>query len=51
MQGFEIKQIYDHFQAKGDFITATPYGQWHINDTYLIETTRNYRREVYFAEN
>ncbi len=39
MQDFEIKQIYDHFQAKGDFITATLYGQGHINDTYLIETT------------
>ena len=39
MQDFEIKSIYDHFQAQGDFLSAIAYGQGHINDTYLVETT------------
>ena len=32
-----IKELYECFDTKGRFISAAPYGNGHINDTYIIE--------------
>lgn len=32
-----IKRIYEAFVSSGRFISATPYGSGHINDTYLVK--------------
>lgn len=32
-----IKRIYEAFKSSGQFISATPYGSGHINDTYLVK--------------
>ncbi|WP_065219293.1 MULTISPECIES: phosphotransferase enzyme family protein [Butyricimonas] len=33
----KLKKIYDTFVASGQFVSATPYGSGHINDTYLVK--------------
>ena len=33
----KLKRIYDTFVSSGRFISATPYGSGHINDTYLVK--------------
>ena len=38
--GFELKAIADLFELDGDFIKAEPYGEGHINSTFLMETTK-----------
>jgi hypothetical protein len=37
---FNLKDIFNHFRTKGDFIRAKELGSGHINDTFLIETVR-----------
>lgn len=32
-----LKKIYEMFVSSGDFVSATPYGSGHINDTYLVK--------------
>ena len=31
-----LRQVFNGFQAWGDFVTAAPYGSGHINDTYKV---------------
>ena len=33
----KLKKIYDTFVSSGRFVSATPYGSGHINDTYLVK--------------
>lgn len=33
----KLKKIYDTFVSSGQFVSATPYGSGHINDTYLVK--------------
>lgn len=33
----KLKKIYDTFVSSGQFLSATPYGSGHINDTYLVK--------------
>ena len=35
---FDIKSVYSHFQVYGDFLQALPYGNGHINDTFVVLT-------------
>ena len=37
----EISLLVDKFQIEGNFISITPYGEGHINRTFLIETSSN----------
>ncbi len=39
MKGYNSQEICNRFELDGDFISAAPYGEGHINDTYLVETT------------
>jgi len=32
-----VRQIVQHFRVQGEFVDARPYGNGHINDTYLAE--------------
>lgn len=36
---FNLKHIADLFQIEGDYINAAPYGEGHINSTFLLETS------------
>ena len=36
-----LKNIAEQFLIKGDFVKAEPYGEGHINSTFLLETTTN----------
>ncbi len=33
-----LKEIYDHFETKGTFLSGESYGSGHIHDTFLIKT-------------
>ena len=39
MRGYDYKELCSHFAYKGDYIGARIYGEGHINETILIETT------------
>ncbi len=39
MRGYNIEEMCGLFALEGDFINAGPYGDGHINDTYLVITT------------
>lgn len=39
MKGYDYKEICSNFAYKGDYIGARIYGEGHINETLLIETT------------
>lgn len=34
----ELKKIFSKFQIEGEFINARPYGNGHINDTFLVKS-------------
>lgn len=36
---FNLKHIADLFKIEGDYVNASPYGEGHINSTFLLETT------------
>ncbi len=36
---YNLKNVADLFQIKGEYVNASPYGEGHINTTYLLETT------------
>ncbi len=38
---YNIPEICSSFEIKGQFINAIPYGEGHINNTYLVNTTGN----------
>ncbi|MCJ7473343.1 MAG: aminoglycoside phosphotransferase, partial [Actinobacteria bacterium] len=35
---YNLKEIFECFQAKGRFLRGEPYGNGHIHDTFRIET-------------
>ena len=37
----EIKQLLSHFAIDGDFVSAKQFGNGHINQTYLVTTTKD----------
>lgn len=39
MMEFNLKKIADAFQIEGEYVNAAPYGEGHINSTFLLETT------------
>ena len=39
MKGYDFKEICSQFEYKGEYISARIYGEGHINETYLVETT------------
>lgn len=36
---YNFEQICSNFAIEGSFVSAEPYGEGHINDTYLVKTT------------
>ncbi len=36
---FNLKSIADLFQIEGEYVDAAPYGEGHINSTFLLKTT------------
>ncbi len=38
---YNIPEVCEQFKVKGKFIDAIPYGEGHINNTYLVNTTGN----------
>lgn len=41
--GYDLKELVSHFDTTGEYMDATPYGEGHINNTYLVHTTqKNY---------
>ena len=38
-----MKIIASQFQLVGEVISVAPYGEGHINDTYLVQTDKNQR--------
>lgn len=40
MRGYNTEEICNLFALEGDFLSAEPYGDGHINDTYLIKTSK-----------
>ena len=41
MKGYDFKEICSQFQYTGEYVSARIYGEGHINETYLVETTDN----------
>ena len=41
MMEFNLKHIADAFQIEGDYVSAAPYGEGHINSTFLLKTTKD----------
>lgn len=39
MMEFNLKNIAEAFKIDGEFVSAAPYGEGHINSTFLLETT------------
>lgn len=39
MKAYDCQELCANFQIEGQFISALPYGEGHINDTYLVNTT------------
>ena len=39
MNSYNFREICSHFKYMGEFIDARPYGEGHINETFLINTT------------
>ena len=37
---FNFKKICEQFKIDGDFVSAEKYGEGHINDTFLVKTTK-----------
>lgn len=37
---YNFKEIFDFFLYEGEFVEANPYGEGHINETFLVETTK-----------
>ena len=37
---YDINKISRNFCIAGDFISAEPYGEGHINSTFLLKTTK-----------
>ncbi len=35
---YNLKEIFEYFEADGTFLTGEPYGSGHIHDTFRIET-------------
>ena len=31
-----MKKVLSHFKIEGEFVSCVPYGEGHINDTYLV---------------
>ncbi len=40
---YNLKEIFDCFEAKGTFLSGEPYGSGHIHDTFRIETAERER--------
>ena len=38
---FNLKEISTQFQIDGEYVSGIPFGDGHINSTFLIETTAN----------
>ncbi|MBQ6998273.1 MAG: phosphotransferase [Clostridia bacterium] len=36
---FNLKKIAESFQIEGEYVDASPYGEGHINSTFLLKTT------------
>lgn len=36
-----MKELIEKFKFEGDFVSYTPFGNGHINDTYHVHTTKN----------
>ena len=41
MMGFDLKKISELFKIEGEYVDAVPYGEGHINNTFLLSTTSN----------
>ncbi len=39
MRGYNIEEVCNLFALEGEFQSAAPYGDGHINDTYLVKTS------------
>lgn len=37
MREYDLRDIFSHFEAEGEFSRGAPIGQGHIHDTYMIE--------------
>ncbi len=37
---FDLKKIFEHFGIDGQFVLASPYGDGHINDTFVTIVER-----------
>ncbi|MBR5140179.1 MAG: aminoglycoside phosphotransferase family protein [Clostridia bacterium] len=42
--------VLDHFATKGEFVSATPYGSGHINDTRLVTYDDNGKEHMYILQ-
>lgn len=47
---YDLRQICNEFQFKGEFILASPYGDGHINDTYKVENIVNEEVKHYIIQ-
>jgi hypothetical protein len=36
---YDLKNIFEQFDVKGEFVQIQPFGSGHINDTFLVETS------------
>jgi thiamine kinase-like enzyme len=39
--GYNLKEIFEYFEADGTFLNGEPYGSGHIHDTFRIATTED----------
>ena len=44
------ERVLEHFQTKGKFVSATPYGSGHINDTRLVTYNDNGKEYMYILQ-
>lgn len=41
MMEFDLKHISEMFDMEGEYVSGSPYGEGHINSTFLIQTTKD----------
>lgn len=47
---YDIKNIYEQFEIKGDFLETAPYGTGHINDTFVVNSRLNAEKRRYIIQ-
>ena len=48
--GYDVNEIISHFDVEGELSSCEPYGEGHINHSYLIETKKDGGKKQYILQ-